>query len=178
MNARAKRRALCRCWCGRAGRFAAPRAAAGQPAVPPDNRLDLGQVNLVIFPDQCTGRILRKWQAAMATVLWTMVLVSIGRGGQNAGVSLMAGLSTARSRTLTLRLPVRRWRLRRCTRCLVRALQPQQQIDQLRLRKPFEFLAIHEQDESHRAGLGKGVGNYKARALGPLSYQKMTTNIG
>ena len=143
MNAWPKRCALCRRWRGRAGRFAAPRAAAGQPAVPPDNRLDLGQINLVIFPDHCAGRIFGKWKAAMTTVLWAMVFVSIERFSQNAGVSLMAGLGAARPRTLTLRLPVRRRRLRRCTRRLVGALHPQQQIDQLRLRKPLEFLAIH-----------------------------------
>jgi hypothetical protein len=31
------------------------------PAVPPDNRLDLGQINLIIFPDPCAGRIFGKW---------------------------------------------------------------------------------------------------------------------
>ena len=160
MNARAKRCALCRPWRGRSGRLSASCAAAGQPAVPPDNRLDLGQINLVIFPDHRAGRIFGKWQAAMATALGAMVFVSIGRFGQNTGVPLMAGPGTARPRTLALRLPVRRWRLRRCPRRLVGVLHPQHHLDQLSLRKPFEFLAIHGQDESHRTRLGKGVGNY------------------
>jgi len=35
-------------------------------------------------------------------------------------------------------------------------LQAQHQLDQLRLRKPLEFLPIHRQDESHTGRLGKG----------------------
>ena len=123
-----------------------------------DDRLDLGEVDLVIFPDHHAGRILGKRQAAMATVRRAMVFVSIGRFGQNAGVPLMAGLGAARPRTFPLRLPVRRRRLRRGARGLVRALHPQHQLDQLGLRKPFEILAIHGQDESQTVPLGKGGG--------------------
>ncbi|MEB0303595.1 hypothetical protein, partial [Mucilaginibacter sp. 5C4] len=43
---------------------------------------------------------------------------------------------------------------------LVRALHPKNQIDQLRLRKPLEFLTFHKQDESRTARFDKGVGNY------------------
>lgn len=94
MNAPAKRRAPCRRWRGRAGRLAAPRASAGQPAVPPDNRLDHGQVNLVIFPDHRAGRFSGKRQAAMTAMCRAIIFVSIGRLGQNTGVPLMAGLGT------------------------------------------------------------------------------------
>ena len=155
VNATAKRRALRRLWHGRAGCLAACRAATGQPAVPPNNRLDLGQVDLVIFPDHLARRILAKWQAAMLAMRRAMVFVCIGQFGQRAGVPRMPRLGAARPRTVSLRLPVRRWRLRRRSRRLARALQTQQQFDQLRLRKPLEFLAIHEQCESRQRTLGK-----------------------
>jgi hypothetical protein len=156
MDSMPERRALRRCRQGRCGRLAACRAATFQPPVAPDDRLDLGKVDLVIFPRHRAGHIPGKWQPAVLTMRGAMVFVSIGRFGQNAGVPLMAGPGTARPRTLPLRLPVRRWRLRRGARCLVRALHPQHQIDQLRLRKPFEFLAIHGQDESQPVRFGKG----------------------
>jgi hypothetical protein len=41
-------------------------------------------------------------------------------------------------------------------------LQAQHQLDQLRLRKPLEFLPIHRQNQSHTGFLGKGVGKYPA----------------
>ena len=48
-------------------------------------------------------------------------------------------------------------------------LQAQHQLDQLRLRKPLEFLPIHRQDESHTGRLGKGVGNYVQAAFAARS---------
>ena len=148
---------------GRAGCLAACRAAAGHPAVLPHKRLDLGQVDLVIFPDHLGRRILDKWQAAMLAMRRAMVFVCIGRFGQRTSVPFMPRLGTTRPRTVSLRLPVRQRRLRRRSQRLARALQTQQQVDQLRLRKPLEFLAIHEQCESRQPTLGKEAGNYLVR---------------
>ena len=53
-------------------------------------------------------------------------------------------------------------------------LQAQHQLDQLRLRKPLEFLPIHRQDESYTGHLGKGVGNYPAAA----KYSLLNTGRG
>lgn len=102
-----ERRALRRCRQGRRRRLAAAGTTAFQPPVPPDHRLDLGQVDLVIFPDRRAGRILGKRQAAVVTMRRAMVFVSIGRFGQNAGVPLMAGLGAAGPRTFLLRLAIR-----------------------------------------------------------------------
>ena len=62
--------------------------------MPPDDRLDLGQVDLVLFADYLAGRILAKWQAAMLAMRRAMVFVRIGRFGQRAGVPLMTRLSS------------------------------------------------------------------------------------
>lgn len=102
-----ERRALRRCRQGRRRRFAAVGTTAFQPPVPPDHRLDLGQVDLVIFPDHRAGRILGKRQDAVVTLRWAMVFVSIGRFGQNAGVPLMAGLGPTGTRSFSLRLAIR-----------------------------------------------------------------------
>jgi hypothetical protein len=125
-----------------------------------DDRLDLGKVDLVIFPDHRARLIFSKRQAAMATVGRAVIFHHVRRFRQTASMALMAGLGPAGARTLALRFPVRRWRLRGCPRGLVRPLQTQQQIDQFPLRKPLKILAIHRQDESQTATLGKGVGNY------------------
>ena len=91
-----ERRALSRCWQRRSGSLAALGAATFQTPMASDDRLDLGEVDLVIFPDHHAGRILGKRKAAMVTVRRAMVFASIGRFGQNAGVPLMAGLGAAR----------------------------------------------------------------------------------
>jgi len=58
--------------------------------VPPNNRLDLGQVDLVIFPNHLAHRIFDKWQTAMLAMRRAMVFVCISRFGQS-----MAGLMTS-----------------------------------------------------------------------------------
>jgi hypothetical protein len=107
----AERCALRRLWHWRAGCLAACRAATGHPAVPPNNRLDLGQVDLVIFPDHLAHRIFDKWQTAMLAMRRAMVFVCISRFGQRTSVPFMPRLGTAGPRTYPLALPVGRWRI-------------------------------------------------------------------
>jgi hypothetical protein len=111
MDATAKRATLRHLWHGRTGCLAARRAATGQPAVPTDQRLHFGQVDLVIFADHLAMRIFAKWQPAMLAMHRAMVLMRIGRFGQHAGVSLMTRLCTTRARAFTLALLIGRWRL-------------------------------------------------------------------
>ena len=111
VNAPTKRRTLRRLWHGHAGCLAAPYTAAGQPAVPSHKRLDLRKVDLVIFPDYISRRILAKWQAAMLVMRRAMVFAHIGCFGQRAGVPLRPRLGTARPRAFPLALPVSRWRV-------------------------------------------------------------------
>ena len=111
VNAPTKRRTLRGLWHGRVGCLAALYTAAGKPAVPSHERLDLRKVDLVIFADYIGRRILAKWQAAMLTMRRAMVFAHIGRFGQRAGVPLMPRLGTARPRAFPLALPVSRWRV-------------------------------------------------------------------
>ena len=90
MDAAAKRRTDRRLWHWRAGCLAALYTAAGQPAVPSHERLDLRKVDLVIFPDYIGRRILAKWQTAMLAMRRAMVFAHIGCFGQRAGVPLRA----------------------------------------------------------------------------------------
>lgn len=53
-------------------------------------------------------------------------------------------------------------------------LETQHQLDQLRLRKPLEFLPIHRQDESQTRRLGKGVGSYLS---GNWTIPDLTTGV-
>jgi hypothetical protein len=112
MDATAKRATLRHLWHGRTGCLAARRAATGQPAVPTDQRLHFGQVDLVIFADHLAMRIFAKWQPAMLAMHRAMVFVRAGRFGQHAGVALVSRLATAGPRAVPLALLVRRWRLR------------------------------------------------------------------
>jgi hypothetical protein len=70
-----------------------PPQAYGHPAVPPNNRLDLGQVDLVIFPNHLAHRIFDKWQTAMLAMRRAMVFVCISRFGQRTSVPLCPGLA-------------------------------------------------------------------------------------
>ena len=87
------------------------RAAALEPAVAFDNRLGWRQVDLVIFANHLTRRILTKRQAAMLAMRRAMVLVGIGCLGQCAGMPLMPRLGTTGPRAFPLNLLVGRWRL-------------------------------------------------------------------
>jgi len=108
-----------------------------------DDRLGLGKIYFVIFPYHRACFIFSKRQAAMNAMRRAVIFNSVRRFSQAAGMSLVAGFGAAGTRPLPLCLPVGRWWFRRCPRSLIRLLQPQHQLDQLRLRKPFEFLAFH-----------------------------------
>jgi hypothetical protein len=125
------------------GCLAALCATTGHSAVPANQRLHLRKINLVIFADNLFRHIFTKRQAAMLTVIGAMIFVRIRSLGQSPGMSLVPRLPTTGPRTFTIGLLISRWGLRRCPRCLPRALQAQQKLNQLWLRKPFEFLAIH-----------------------------------
>ena len=79
--------------------------------MPPADRFDRGQIDLVIFPDHLAHRIFDKWQTAMLAMRWPVVFVCIGRLRQRAGVPFMSRLGATRPRTFPLPLPVGRWRL-------------------------------------------------------------------
>ena len=78
---------------------------------PPNNRLDLGQVDLVIFPDYLAHRIFDKWQAAILAMRRAMVFVCISCFGQSTSVPFMPRLGAAGPRTFPLALTVGRWRI-------------------------------------------------------------------
>ena len=80
-------------------------------AVSPNNRFDLEQVDLVIFPDDLVRRIFIKWQPAMLIMRRTMVFVCINRFGQRTSVPFMPQLGTAGPRTFPLARPSSPWRL-------------------------------------------------------------------
>ena len=79
--------------------------------MPPDDRLDLRKIDLVIFPDDIAHRIFAKWQAAMLTMRRPVVFVCIGRFRQRASMTLMPRLATTGPRTFPLALPIGRGRL-------------------------------------------------------------------
>ena len=79
--------------------------------MPPDDRLDLGQIDLVIFPDDSAHHIFAKWQAAMLTMRRAMVFVCISLFGQRAGVPFMSRLGATGPRTFPLAFPIGGWRL-------------------------------------------------------------------
>jgi hypothetical protein len=110
MDAAAKRRALRRRRQRRAGYLAASCASASQPAVPPDDRLHLRKVDLVIFAHHIAMRIFPKWQAAMCAMRRTMVFVRIRRFGQRTGVPFVPRLCTTGARTFPFALLIGRWR--------------------------------------------------------------------
>ena len=137
-------------------------AAALQPAVAFDLWPDLAKINLVIFADHRPRCILRKRQTTMATMRRAVIFYHIRQCGQATRMALVANLRPARTRTIPLRFPIRRGRLRRCSRRLVRTLRPKQKLNQLRLCKSFKVRTFHRQDDSQPDAFGKGVGNYAA----------------
>jgi len=108
-----------------------------------DDRLHFGKIDFVVFADHRARFILGKRQAAMAALRGTVIFNQVRRFGQIAGMPLVPCLGAPGTRPIPLRLSIgRRW-FRRCPRGLVRTLQAQNQLYQLRIRKPLEFIAIH-----------------------------------
>ena len=107
MDALAKRGAMRRLRQVSGRRLAALRAPALQPPVAFDDRLDLREINLVIFPDHRTCLILGKRQTAMEAVRRAVILNNVRRIGQTARMSLVAGRASAGPRALPFCLAVR-----------------------------------------------------------------------
>ncbi len=89
-----------------------------------------------------------------------MVDNGIGIVAHDAAVALVARLGPAGLGLITPLLAVRRGRLRRSARRLLRALQPQHQLDQLLAAQPLKIASAHPARESAKPDPRKGVGNY------------------
>ena len=79
-------------------------------------------------------------------------------------MALMPGLGASRAGLLAPFLAVCRGRLGRRARRLPRPLQPQHQLDQLRLAQALQVISLHAQTESAMPPRCKGVGNYAPHA--------------
>ena len=74
-----------------------------------DHRQDRRQINAVMGPDHLARRIRRKHMPTSRAPLRAVFDHLIGRLGQRAEMTLVAGLRATRLRRRTLLLAIRRW---------------------------------------------------------------------
>lgn len=155
MNAPAKGRTLCRLRHGRGGCLAALRPTALQSAEAFDDRLHLGKVNLVIFPDHRTRFIFSKRQTTMATVCRSVIFRRVRRLSQDTGMGLVAGLAPAGAGTFSPRFPIRRGGFDDVREVLSGRCKPSTRSINSGFVSPPELLTIHEHFESQPGRHGK-----------------------
>jgi hypothetical protein len=85
-------------------------AANGEPAMPPNERLNGGNLDLVIFADQFTLGISSKRSKAIGTMRRLMILNGIGRFAQFTRMAFVSGLGAAGLGLLAPLFSIRRWR--------------------------------------------------------------------
>ena len=132
-------------------------AANGEPAMLPNERLNGGKLDLVIFADQFTLGVSSKRPKAIGTMWRLMILNGIGRFAQFTRMAFVSGLGL-----LAPLFSIRRWRFGRRARSLVRTLKPKHQLDQIVLAQTLQIIAIHPNLESATRPTRKG-GNYVYR---------------
>lgn len=98
--------------------------------------------------------------AAARAAIRTMIDDDIGILAHPAAMTLVPRLGATGLGLLPTLLAVRRGRLRRGARSLLRALQPQHQLDQLFAAQPLKIAPAHPTKESAKSDPRKGVGNY------------------
>jgi hypothetical protein len=158
MQARAERRAADRH--RRHGPCAASGAAHCQAMVMHHLRPDRGQLDLLPNPG-CFGRQIGRERHPAARANLGAVGDPLGDiVAQWPAVARVARLGASRLGALAPFFPVRRRRLGGCARGLLRPLQPQHQLDQLRLAQPLKRIPLHARIESANPLPRKGVGNY------------------
>src|SRR5450631_2915527 len=131
-------------------------AANGEPAMPPNERLNGGKLDLVIFADQFTLGVGSKRPEAIGTMRRLMILNGIGRFAQFTRMAFVSGLGAAGLGLLAPLFSIRRWRFGRRARSLVRTLKPKHQLDQIVLAQPLQIIAIHPNLESATRPMRKG----------------------
>jgi hypothetical protein len=114
------------------------------------------QVNALIFADQPPFLKPAKRRAALVALQRNMIAHRVRRLAKRAEMPLVAGLAAARLRILPPLLAVKRRRQRLSLRRLLRALQLQNQINQLILAQPLQIRAFHAGMDSGLCAFGKG----------------------
>ena len=165
MNARPERRRRRHRRRRRFHRSAAMRASAGEPPMADDIGLDRRDLDLVVFADQFPLGVRRNRPAARFANARRVVAEFIGIVRKPTVVRLMPGLGPARTGVLALFLLVGRRRLRRRARVLLRALEPEHQLDQLLLAEPLQITPIHAAMDLEIALPGKGSPEISGIAL-------------
>ena len=85
-------------------------AANGEPAMPPNERLNGGKLDLVIFAGQFTLGVSSKRPKAIGTMRRLMILNGIGRFAQFTRMAFVSGLGAAGLGLLAPLFSIRRWR--------------------------------------------------------------------
>src|ERR1035438_2166335 len=124
--------------------------------MPPNERLNGGKLDLVIFADQFTLGVSSKRPKAIGTMRRLMILNGIGRFAQFTRMAFVSGLGAAGLGLLAPLFSIRRWRFGRRARSLVRTLKPKHQLDQIVLAQPLQIIAIHPNLESATRPTRKG----------------------
>ena len=125
-----------------------------------DHRLDLRQFDPLVHAHRFARQVGREREAAAWALLRRVIDNPVRVGAERSAMALVPGLGTSGAGLLAALLAVRGRRLRRGARGLLRPLQPQHQLDQLRLAQPLKFVSLHVQTESAIPPHCKGVGNY------------------
>lgn len=156
MQARAEWRAANRHGCH--GPRAASRAPHRQAMVVHHVRPDRGQLDALPNP----GLFGREVACERHLAVWADVGAMGDPFGdiiaQGSTVALVARLGASGLGALAPLLPVRRGRLGGCARRLLRPLQPQHQLDQLRLAQALKLVPLHARIESANPLPRKGGG--------------------
>jgi hypothetical protein len=156
MQARAERRAADRYGCD--GPRATSRAAHRQAMMVHHLRPDRGQLDALPDPG-CFGRQIGREHHSAARADIGAVSDPLGDiVAQGPAVARVARLGASRLGALAPLLPVRGWRLGGCARGLLRPLQPQHQLDQLRLAQVLKLVPPHARIESANPLPRKGGG--------------------
>ena len=154
MDIAAERRARVRL--RRRAHYPASGAAARKLAMARHKRLHRRQINALIFADQPPFLTAAKRRAALAALQGNIITHRVRRLTKRAEMALVARLAPARLRILPALLAVKRGRQRRSMRRLLRALQLQNQINQLILAQPLQISAFHASMDSGIRTFGKG----------------------
>jgi hypothetical protein len=143
---------------GRHGPGAAAGAAHRQAVVVHHLRPDRGQLDVLPDPGLFGRQIARERHSAARAKLGAVGEPLGDLLAQGPAVALVARLGAARLGALAPLLPVRRGRLGGCARRLLRPLQPQHQLDQLRLAQALKLVPLHARIESANPLPRKGGG--------------------